>query len=69
MAWSSWKYFSFSGKSGKIGSYAVESGQNCVIAPVLYLRHAPMIEGGTLKISFAGFVHFLLVWRGYDWIL
>lgn len=59
----------FSPRAVKSADIRVESDQNCAIAPVLYLRHAPMIEGGALKKSYAGFVHLFLVWRGYDWIL
>ena len=47
----------------------LKRAKNCALAPVLYHRHIVMIISGTLKKSFAGFVHFFLVWWGYDWIL
>ena len=47
----------------------VESGHKRSIAAVLYHRRLGMIVGGTLKKSFVGFVRFLLVSWGYDWIL
>ena len=67
MACGSWKYFSFSAQSGKIGRYAGRIKLRT--SPGTYHRHIGMIVGGTLKRRFVGFVRFFLVWWGYDSIL
>ena len=60
---------SFSVGRGKSKDMWIESDHKWINAPVLYARHFVIIAGRTLKETFAGFLRFLLVWLGHNWML